>query len=497
MFSNRLNWVKFLFIQLIFSTHGSAGESKKTPIILAGWPYDIQYQQVISQEYDPIVKTLLCPSLTRLNLQKMENESYLLRELRLKPKQWSLSLTKDLRWWDGSRVTSNDLEKYLFDVIPKLAEELDFIAPDFHVVIKADGGVDVLWKQEPDFGPYILNQAAFYKIASNTLEPICAGTWKPVATPTGLQLTPIDPDKTFSVQIEDKSASVKSNSGPYLRLRYGEELHPKGFKRQIDAQIPCDNKLDTVFISLLAWNLKGVYTSDSQFRNAMTMLLPRGAIMRAGAGGLGDLVSAPILRNHPGYNKTQLVTPYDPNKAESILKGLKFPRSEQDGFRRDSTGKPIELKIYVSDYDGSTLLRKVIDDSFRALGFRTIFTNEEKVSVDAYLTVVRPNWPDGGLHHILQNGSKSYGWQWSIVNPELKAVIGAYKKSLTSFKPDFRLLEKIHEIASHEEYFSVLMQHRICLDSQDRQGKKVPLDAINQRNPDWLLSILQRLDKAN
>jgi ABC-type transport system substrate-binding protein len=276
-------------------------------------------------------------------------------------------------------------------------------------------------------------------------------------------------------------------------MRMGEEIHPKGYKRQVEATLPCETKLDTPFVSLVAWNTAGKLSSDSRFRRAMTMLLPRGAIMRAGAGGLGDLISAPILRNHPGYKKSQLVPPYEPLKAEAILNELGYRRSEQDGFRRDQSGNPVQMTIYVADYDGSTLLRKVLDDSFRALGFRIIFTPKKQDNVDGHLLVVRSPWPDGDLSSFLQDRDKEYGWTWTYSKTELDAAVSAYSRSLTFKKPDFRLLERVHEVLASQDFFSILMHHRICLDSIDRQGNKVALMPVNQRNPDWLVALLRKI----
>ena len=69
-------------------------------------------------------------------------------------------------------------------------------------------------------------------------------------------------------------------------------------------------------------------------------MTPRGELLRAGAGSLGNLVSGPLLRAHPGYDRSVLVREFNLDKAQTELDKLGYRRQKPNAPRVDSSEKP-------------------------------------------------------------------------------------------------------------------------------------------------------------
>ncbi len=484
-----------LLLYVLLALFSSSGLAKAASLSLVGWPYELSHTSVTEPHADPILSDMVCPSLTRLNLLIFENEPYLLKSIEVRPGTWSLRLKEGLKWWDGSLVTAEDVEQFVRQVLSKVssASAIPEIRKFEFETQKTESSVEIIWKRDPEVGPYVLNNHPFYRVKAQSQGSVmCAGLWKINSSSAAMVLEPTQNLSGPTIQIASQSA--EPIQPPFIRFRFGEEIHPSGYTRQIETVLNCDVKLDTNYVSLLAWNTRQGAAREVKFRNAMTAMIPRGAILRAGAGGLGDLISAPILRSHPGYKKTLLVPPYDPQKAENLLNSIGYKRAE-DGFRRDPQGNAFELRVFVKDFDGSTLLRKVLDDSFRAMGIRVIFSNQKVGDYDAFLASIETSWPDGELSSLLLNKGTNNEFPFDLIDGDTLAFVRRYAQSLTSPKPDFHLLEKIHELIYSSEPFSILMQHRMCMDAKTASGRSPSFPSINQRNPEWFKTVFQEVAK--
>ena len=149
----------------------------------------------------------------------------------------------------------------------------------------------------------------------------------------------------------------------------------------------------------------------------------------------------------------------------------------------------MELHILVQDFEGSTLLRKVLDDSLRAIGLKTVFTNKKDAPVDAVLASVASSWPDANLSSFLHSKSDESPWPWRYQDAALDEALSSYALSLTRQKPDFTLLEKVHELVYKLEPFSILMQHRVCLEAHQSPSEPRRLKT-GVKNPDWFAELL-------
>lgn len=488
MLTNAMGKTKVLFVSLAFQAATSFGAASQVKTIkVAGWPLNVSTLPEALLSRDPLLGNLVCPALSRLNLLELRSEPYLLQKIEQRDDRWILTPRLGLKWWDGNNVTLSEMEEFLKAELPSAVQREGFGRWKLPAMsfVQESGKLVIQWKSSPDFGPYVLNQIPFSKVNDTNRWQVpfqCVGSLQPDFERERLYFKPHE-DTAKLAWLSDVNVEIKSSEGPYVAFRFGEDLHPSGHKRQLDEALVCSQPLDTPHITLIAWNPNSIWAKEPKFRKSMTHLLPRGALLRSGAGSLGDLVSGPLLRSHPGYNTNLKVPSYDPLLADKLLNSLGYRRSE-DGYRRTAEGQLIELKILVSDFEGSTLLRKVLDDSFRALGLKTIFTQNPGEKVDAKLTSIASSWPDANPSRFLHSQASKTPWPWRYSDQPLDQALDHYAVSLTHEKPDFRLLEKVHELVYKLEPFSILMQHRACVDIQLGKSAKAP-QKVSLRNPDW------------
>lgn len=465
-------------------------EASETPRLVYGWPFSEEGLTEILLNQDALMGNMVCPSLTRLNLNLGRSEPFLLHAMSESDlgRKWTMSLKPGLRWWGGKAVTLEDLEAFIKRELGPLAEKYSGELADSlnYKVEIVDRTLSVVFAKTPGFGPYLLNRRPFFQKMGETIE--CAGPLRARTQGADIVLEgklSREP-KEFILKAEFLADGAKD---VFVTFRFGNELHPPTWERQIEEELICPLPLDLPVMTLIAWNPNGLYTKDEEFRRAMTFILPRGAMLRAGAGSLGDLISAPILRIHPGYNKSQLVLPYDLKRADAILNAMNLPRSEKDGYRRGPNGEVLELSIALDPSQNAGLLRKILDDSFRALGMRLKMTSN-KAESDGILSGIEVNWPENDISPILHSKMSQKVWPWRYHFPEIDAALDAYNRELTREKPNFVLLQKIHELVMKKEPFSVLVQHKSCM----QYGKAVKLAGgkPNVRNPDWIRAVIDK-----
>jgi hypothetical protein len=468
----------------------TAHAEKPAPIVVTGWPLPLNEAQKVILSNDAIMESLVCPALTRLNLQKKSSEPVLLEALEQTDKTWRFTLRRDLTWWDQSAVSVADLEAFVRETLqPQQLTEGRFTwtIPTF-TLTSQDRTLTIQWSHKPEFGPYVFNEHPFRKKTANALGVQCTGNWSAEPQTAGLLLKDRSGNGRHDILLTADPKAKPANAERLLAFAFGDEMPGTDTGKPITHNLSCARPLDTPIVTVIAWNPQGVMTRDARFRRAITHLTPRGAILRAGAGAMGDLISGPILRSHPGYKRSLLVPTYDPGKSDAMLNELGYRRLEEDGFRRDASGKLLEVKILVRDHEGSALLRKVLDDSFRALGIKLRFINEGEGVPDGLLTGILTSWPDGDLTDHLHSRISSRVWPWSWQDRHLDEALEAYALSLTQKSPNFTLLEKIHELVYKLEPFSVLMQHRVCLEAS--LSRPQPKGEIAVKNPDWFRQLI-------
>ncbi len=482
-----------LFVAALSCVHLAANETlnaSETPWTIYGWPLAEKVLDEIILNQDALMATYVCPSLSRLNLKTGGSEPVLLSKISTvnKDQIWTLTLSDKARWADGKPLTVSDLESFVTTELSPLVDKVlgpNIKAPKFSTE-KNEKSLIITFESAPGFGPYILNRSAFYRRVEGKVE--CAGSLRAREEGKDLVLEGKIGEKPKKLVLSRQFPKSDTSDGA-LYFKFGNELHPPSWERQIEEELTCKLPLDLPMMTMIAWNPEGRYTKVEEFRRAITSILPRGALLRAGAGSLGDLISAPILRVHPGYKKSILVMPYDLKKADAILNAMNLVRSEKDGYRRTATGEVLEISIATDPSQNAGLLRKILDDSFRALGMRLNMVTD-KSKADGILTGIQGNWPENDLAPILHSNQSQKVWPWRYNFPDIDTALTDYNLSLTQPKPDFALLSKIHELVIKREPFSVLVQHKSCM--QYGKGVKAAQSQPNVRDPDWIRAAIER-----
>ena len=464
----------------------------------------------------PVWGRLACPTLTRLNLMKQASEVYLLRRLAVTQNagatQWELELRTGLKWWDSDPFTAQDVKALLEkDLSPAIMRHSPYLSnpPTFSVTAHEPQRLVVQWSETPSFGPYILNYLPIRK-PSPPKGFQCVGLYRIQQNESQVQLILNRPSPTLPERLSFASPQVVSSpdgavksktkaakGSVSLKFRYSSDFSGSPNSRLPDESIKCDRPLDLPVMTAISWNPQSPSVHKPEVRQALTAAAPRGTILRAGAGFLGDLVSAPILRAHPGYDRNTVIRPHDYALADRLLTSQGYRRPNLNSTRMIPQGQPFELTIGIP-HTAPDLLIKVLSDSFAAIGIRTHFVSPKPARatvLDGNLMAVVLPWPDGDLRRIglgYPSENKDF-FHWS--DPALNSLVDKYARSLSHEKPDFGDLMAIHRRVYELEPFTILMQHRSCLTIAGLQ-RGLP-NKIFIRNPDWFHELLQQVVRAS
>ena len=493
---------------------------KAAVIVVSGWPFGVPGDPSkgdVPAAEDAAFGRLACPSLTRLNLQQKKSEALLLRSVEAEsPTQWKFTLKSDLFWWSGKPVTSLDLATFLREEVCSAATGVfgaDFTCPKFEVT-ELDGGAKgapptatVVWQSQPEFGPYILNDRAFFHRSGNAgIE--CAGLYRY--------------RNMGQSQVEFLPAQGYLQKRPVLQfneVREGRQSRKSQLDFTFAAGMPkgqlCSHEALFPAVVGILWNdrANGILATSPQARKALTQILPRGELLRAGAQGLGELVTSFIPRQHPGYNHSLRIRPYGVEEASVAFEKSGWPRAKAEAPRIDlKTGKPAVLRFLVQDPDsmGNDLLQKVVGDSLALLGIQSEFIAEatdktidktidkamppevlavasDSRTFDGVIGVFAAEWPavnivqSGDSNRMLQKFMKSKFFRQA----DTQQLARVYATSLTTASPDFTALQRFHEKLYDAELFSPVIQLGACLDRSASPPSKVDFT-----DPDWLKQLV-------
>lgn len=469
---------------------------------IVGWPTpDFSAERpALELGDDPVLGRQLCPPLTRLNLAGGKSEDVLLKKIvegRAPVLTWRLELRAGLHWWDGAPVSAVDVAKFVEAALPGLVEQRGnglWKLPWHTITADTNNLIFVSWKETPAFGAYVLNGAPLWRVAEKAAanEPHfqCAGVYRPVSRDGAWSLSP-NPGYSFNPPLGEIALGGQNAKVPparRLEFRFAASLGGTPEVRANDEPgASCQNLFELPAATLIAWNTKKAPASDPNLRALMTQMTPRGALVRSVAATLGELISAPISRHHPGYNAQVLVRPFDLDGAAKGLEKLGYVRKTPTGPRLDLAGKPLALKIK-AESGSSSLAGKVVVDAFAAVGIDVDFVDEQDpVDADGFLAAVSLDWPRNDLLANFHSKAAHPEPFWPLQDKELDHLLERYAVTLTTAKPDFSILAAIHKKLFDLEPATVILQHKACFNPGAVRGKKT---AINTRDPDWFRQIL-------
>ena len=484
---------RILSILLLSLTGTEAKATRAKTVQVTGLP--AEYSAWPGHPAEPagrLFTTLSCPALTRLNLKKGVSEPYLLRSLEESAGEgadWihKLQLRRGLKWWNGDKITADHLREWIKDNLDILVARSGnglWQVPPFQVE-NAGHGVLIRYRQKPVFGPWILNDHAFFR-ESDSGNWQCAGPYAITDQPGVLQLARTGKRKTWPGKLIFATEGTPTPAGVHeLSFGWASHFATSPWTRWPDRRANCATAVDLPLITLIHWNPASPYGGNSAIRKAVTHASPRGAFLRAGAGYLGDLLSGPVLRAHPGYNRKVLVRNYDPNKADQILNKLDYKVSGKRGLRMMPDGGDMLLRFGVMGRS-TGLMEKVLSDHFAALGVNARFSGKYSAAeADGILGGLWLPWPDGNLISLFHSGATPGAAPYQLSHKKLDRQLEAYAISLTRQKPEFSQLRKIHRTLYDLEAVSIMLQHRACL------IKGAPAIAkVDTRDPDWFMRLL-------
>ena len=455
------------------------GDDPGKSLGVVGWPLHLLEQTNPTDSWagDPILGRMVCPALTRLNLLTQQSEPLLAQKVSTNTLQteWNISLKPNLKWWSKELATSAEISKILKENLPNLISKINPSSSEnlsWSIHTYKDN-IRITWKKPPKFGVYILNNLPIYRKNKGKLD--CLGRFSLV----------LSNQKDTLPQLTDELGSITFSSSPFpaahfdFKFPHRIEFNPK--QDAPDRPISCRRPIDFPIVSGINWNPHSPLGKLKEFRVAMTHLTPRGSLLRNGAGHLGDLVSAPILRAHPGYNRKVLVRSYNPMKADNILKSIGYIQKNTESKRINPAGVPMKVRLQSPAGDNLFVI-DVIKKSFAQLGIQLEIVEPTTQEYDGTLTGTALNWPSLDLTELLE--------PFSVLekDPQLSKQLAMYRLSLTKKDPDFSILRNIHKNVYNIEPTTVLMQHRACLIST----KKTRLPKILIRDPDWFMSLIAK-----
>ena len=483
-----------VLIALSFSQNSQA----KDELNIVGWPFASLPIGKPNLDFgnDPVTGRQLCPPLTRLNLSKKISEGIVVRrvveEFRGGDKGtlWRLEVRNGIFWWSGKALTSQDIADFLKSTLPAYFEEYFggvFDIPDYTITATDPQLVTIDWKKAPPFGPYIMNGIPLFRSVDSGpagLKYECAGNYKPesleplVLVPSGsYKLTKKLPKLLFLPESSTAPADIK--------ITFSSSLGAQAVSAK-----SCTGIWPSPFFSVIAWNLSSGRASDIGLRKLMTGLIPRREIAASGVLPYSDIVSAPIPRSHPGYDRAATDMPFDATKVSAALDNLGFRRKTANSTRSDSAGKPIRL-VLRSNKEVEGLAEKLISDSFSSVGLEVDFaesSSKTEGEVDGSFLSLQTDYPKMDFLMLLHPKTPVATGFWKVKDEAFAKLLEQYAISLSSEKPDFGRLASIHKYLAENQVFSVLAHHRACVMTSNEL--RVKSASIASGEPDWFRDLL-------
>lgn len=334
-----------------------------------------------------IYETLIERNNETLELDPLLAESWEISEDKL---TYTFKIREGIKWHDGTPFTSEDvvfsyntimnpkvdspqLRAYYQEIrdvkaIDDLTVEFTYAKPYF-LALEFCGGMPIVPKHIFDKGDFNTNPAG--------RDPIGTGPYKFVRWTTGRDIV-IDKNPDYwgeKPKIDKIVFKIITDSTVSFQILKREELDVSGltpiqWERQTNSPSFNENydKLSyfTPNYSYIGWNSKRPYFADKQVRTALTHLVNRELILDKILYNLGAIVTNPFYINSPAYDKSIDPYPYDPQKAEELLKEADWIDHDGDGIRdKDGVKFAFEFLLPGGSETGekiATILKEELDN---------------------------------------------------------------------------------------------------------------------------------------
>jgi ABC-type transport system substrate-binding protein len=264
-------------------------------------------------------------------------------------------------------------------------------------------------------------------------------------------------------------------------------MEPSQAKTELPKTSECRNKLDLPILTAILWNTRSKAIENPVMRRALTQAVPRGEIMRTLGGGLGKLVSGPILREHPGYASAVQLIPYNLESANESMKHIGYTQAQIGAARIQPNGSQMQLKVGIKNEGRHEILEKMIADSFAAIGINLEFVPSQgnaQEQLDGILTAVNLPWPSSDLRGFLgaRSSPEEQIFSFGLLDDKgLRDLIEAHHLALSNGVMAEDLLNKIHVRWAELEPWTPILSHQACVTFKGSELRGRP----NSFDPDW------------
>jgi hypothetical protein len=432
----------------------------------------------------PLAGPLSCPAFFHFDASKSKYESNVFSNVdadSLASKVWKLTVRTDLKWWNGDAVSTDAIVESLTNVLAETVRGTSLTLPSFKV---SNSGtiIHISFDQKPPVGAYALAGWPLFRKAKKTNGAVpfeCVGSHAiAIENSNDILLKPVRGGGD-TIRLTENASSKQSDKTKMLNLRFANSYGGTPWTRMSDEAAKCQEKIDTPFFTYLRWNRSIAPTDNPEFRKILTRLTPRGEILRAAAGSVGDLVSAPISRSSQGYNKKVLVPNFDLRGAAKELDAMGFKRPSPDSPRRLPNGREFTVKIRMAG-NAPVITEKTIEDTLTSVGLsvqllpRNDSTPEQEVTgafAGAFVSS-----PEYNLLKLYFPRPPLAFASWSPEIPDLYAKMLAYHQELTYGQVSWTKLQEIHSLIGQSEPLTPLLQNWACIDA----NFKINNQALNQ-----------------
>ncbi len=471
----------------------SWAQEKNEDLSIIGWPL-----QELNREQppswlgdDPVLGRQICPPFTRLNLAKGISDSVVFSSVaeEATTQKWIYTIREGLFWWDGSPVTSEDVALYLKNnfrdqVASKYANL--WVIPA-HTIDFSKNTVTITWQEPPPFGPFINSGLAFWRKAraedakKGGFAYQCIGLFIPKATEDGFllqanQAYPLFKQHTMTMslepQIKEKNKILPTNKR-VISFDFANSLSVIPKERLPQKPVPCRNLIDTPLLSLIAWNHQRDMVKTPELRKKLASLIPREPLRQSGAGFWGESVSSIFSKNHPGYDSSLVLQPFQLKRMSHFFPLPKGAKKSQPTLTLGSIRKD------------PGIVEKVLVDILKTSGFNVEFI-DSKEAVDGFMTGFFMPWPQLDYLAFLHSHAKETANFFPIKDNALDEALEKYSRTLTLAKPNLSLLKQVHKRLFEIELFSVLLHHDACLKNSTQTSPQ----NIDTKDPDWFRKIV-------
>lgn len=489
------------------------GAPQGASLAVYGWPTVSAWQATratpdLALGGDPVVARQACPPLTRFNLGANKGEEVLLKRIAEEFRSsagafWRLELRSGLFWWNGDAVRNEDLAAYIRSILADVVRQKaggSWEIPPFEVKTEGEQFVTVKWRHPPVFGPFVFNDAPFFRtrqaVSANSDLPAyeCVGLYKLAQRPFGVELQPSPAYQTRrplpTIKLFATAQPIQSDgTEPSLQFQTADAFGGNPATRTSDTSAGCDRIIALPLTTFIAWNTVQGPTADSRLRQVLTQITPRGVLAISAAAGLAEIATAPIPRDHPGYDTTLSPRPFDIDGAGAVLDRLGYRRPAPALPRQGLSGDPLRLIILAPD-GAPGLVGKVVVDAYASVGIEVLFKRAPEAEeipsgvLGAYLL----DWPGASLLPSLHSHAVATTPFWSPKDSQLDRVLDEWGRSLTNAVPDAKRLAAVHKRVYELEPATVILQHKTCLKAGG--GLSLGPRRFEARDPDWFRQLV-------